>query len=250
VETDLAVADWLLLLSREGTILAVDGGAPSAWLSRRVDDCAGMPEGVRAAARQLLRDLSQRPSTAILRMLRAAPEHPGAPSFSLIAVEAIPIRPTEVALGPLLRHALEPLIEQAAAESVSLRLELADDLPAAVSVDADKIVWAVTTLAGNALRYVRRGDAALQGSKVRVLLGYGAAQQMVNVTVQDDGPGIPADVRPWLLEPNPETGRAAGVALRLVHDIVAAHGGGTVIKSSTEATGHGTTVTLWLPIRG
>ena len=72
---------------------------------------------------------------------------------------------------------------------------------------------------------------------------------MINVTVEDDGLGIPHSVRPWLFEPDPETGRAAGVGLRLVHDIVAAHGGGMVIKSSSEPRERGTAVTLWLPVR-
>ena len=53
---------------------------------------------------------------------------------------------------------------------------------------------------------------------------HNTTRRMINVTVEDDGLGIPHSVRPWLFEPDPETGRAAGVGLRLVHDIVAAHG--------------------------
>lgn len=118
-----------------------------------------------------------------------------------------------------------------------------------MSIDADKIAWAVTTLVGNALRYVRRGDDAMPGGNVLLRVAHNGPQQMVSITVHDDGPGIPASVRPWLLAPNPDTGRVAGVALRLVHDIVAAHGGGMVIKSSTEPSERGTTVALWLPVR-
>jgi len=39
------------------------------------------------------------------------------------------------------------------------------------------------------------------------------------------------------------------MSLRLVHDIVGAHGGGTVIKSSTAPEDWGTAVTLWIPVR-
>jgi signal transduction histidine kinase len=70
---------------------------------------------------------------------------------------------------------------------------------------------------------------------------------MIHVEVQDDGPGIPAYLRPWIFEPDPGTGRAAGVGLRLVHDIVAAHGGGMVLKSNAGPHERGTTVTVWLP---
>jgi two-component system C4-dicarboxylate transport sensor histidine kinase DctB len=82
---------------------------------------------------------------------------------------------------------------------------------------------------------------------VRVTLGAGADQAMLSVTVEDDGPGIADDVRPWLFVPDPETGRAKGLALKLVQEIAAAHGGGVVVKSSTDAGHRGTTITLWLP---
>jgi two-component system sensor histidine kinase QseC len=241
--------DWLLMLNRDGVVEAVDGGAPAGWVARRVEDCAGLPEAVKSAARRLVRDVAQPLAGTLVRRERVDPEAPGAPSFTLIAVEAIPIRPAEVSLAPLIRRALEPLSQQAAAENVSLELELADEAKLAASIDADKIAWALSALVGNALRYVRRGDGALPGGNIRVRAGHNAPQRMMNVTVQDDGPGIPASVRPWLLTPHPETGRTAGVGLRLVHDIVAAHGGGMVIKSSAEPRERGTTVTLWLPAR-
>ena len=240
--------DWLIMLSRDGLVEAVDGGAPASWIARRVDDCAGLPDAVRAAARRMVREVAGPLSSTLVRRARVAREHDGAPSFTLLSVEAIPIRPASLALGPLLRAALAPLLEQAARDFVSLRLELPEATDA-MPVDADKIAWAVTTLVGNALRYVRRGDDSMPGGNVVLRVAHNGPQRMISITVHDDGPGIPPSVRPWLLAPNPETGRVAGVALRLVHDIVAAHGGGMVIKSSTDPTERGTAVTLWLPVR-
>ena len=241
--------DWLLMLSRDGTVEAVDGGAPARWVSRRADECAGLPEEVHRAARKLLRDLAQPLSGTLLRRVRIRAEGPGSPSFTLLAVEAIPIRPAEVLLAPLIRRALEPLGRQAAAELVSLQLDLAAEEDLQVSIDEDKLAWALGALVGNALRYVRRGDGILPGGNVRVRVAHSASPRMVNITVQDDGPGIPASVRPWLLQPDPKTGRTAGIGLRLVHEIVAAHGGGMVIKSSAEPSARGTAVTVWLPVR-
>jgi len=241
--------DWLLMLNRDGTVEAVDGGAPASWLSRRVDDCAGLPEGVKTAARKLLRDLAQPLAGTLLRRVRVGPEGPTAPSFTLVTVEAILIRPAEVALTPLIRRALSPLAKQAEAERVTLHLDLPDEALLEASLDADKIAWALSAVVGNALRYVGRGDGAMPGGNIRVHATRNASQRMINITVQDDGPGIPVSVRPWLLEPDPKTGRAAGIGLRLVHDIVAAHGGGMVIKSSADPSERGTTVTLWLPMR-
>ncbi len=81
-----------------------------------------------------------------------------------------------------------------------------------------------------------------------VALAYNAAQRMVSITVEDDGPGISPEVQARLLGADPS--EATGVSLRLVHEVVAAHGGGMVIKSSTAPADRGTAVTLWLPVRG
>jgi signal transduction histidine kinase len=240
--------DWLLLVSRDGVVEAVDGGAPAAWVSRRIDACSGLPDAVKAAARKLVRDLAQPLSNTLLRRIRIEPPDPESPSVTLLSVEAILLRPDEVAFAPLLRQALEPLAHQAEGMGVSLRVASESDLPARVSLDGSKIVWAVTTLVGNALRYLRRGGSTLPGGHVGVTLGHNPGQRMVSITVEDDGPGISAEVQARLL--GDDAGEATGVSLRLVHEVVAAHGGGMVIKSSTAPENRGTAVTLWLPVRG
>src|SRR5262249_45580109 len=89
----------------------------------------------------------------------------------------------------------------------------------------------------------------MPGGNIEVRVGFETAQSRMSIVVHDDGWGIPEGVRPWLLTPNPGTGRAAGVSLRIVHDIVAAHGGDMNIESSTRRRDHGTTVTLAIPSR-
>jgi signal transduction histidine kinase len=245
----METADWLVMLSGNGTVAAVEGGAPPGWIARRVDDCPGMPEAVRAAARGFVREIARPSSNVVVRRARVPPERDGAPSFTLLAVEAIPLRPAEAALEPLIRRTLEPLSRQAESADITLRIESTPDLPARMSIDGEKIAWAATVLVGNALRHVRRGGRTMPGGQVVVRLAHSAAQGMVSITVEDDGTGIPSSIRSWLVEPNPATGQAAGVALRLVHDVVVAHGGGMVVKSSTDVDDRGTTVTLWLPVR-
>jgi signal transduction histidine kinase len=239
--------DWLLLISRDGFVEGVDGGAPATWVGRRLDEIVGVSDAVRAAARKLVRDMAQPVARALVRRERVPAPEAEAPAFTLLAVEAIPIHPDEVPLDALVRRALAPLVRQAADEHVSLELDLTVGADRAACVDAEKIAWALSAVVGNALRYVRRGEGPMPGGNIRVRTAHSAAQHMLSITIEDDGPGIPPALRPFLVAPDPATGRAAGVGLRLVHDIVAAHGGGMVIKSSSEPRERGTTVTLWLP---
>ncbi|MFT3769760.1 MAG: HAMP domain-containing sensor histidine kinase [Minicystis sp.] len=240
--------DWLLLVNRDGVVEAVDGGAPIRWIFRRFETCDGLPEEVRIAARALIRELSQPRAGTPLSRRCVPPAGPRAPSFTLIAVEAILVRPAEIDLDPFVRRALDPLARQAEAAAVSLRIEVGADVPQRAVIDAPKIAWALTALVGNALRYVRRGFKG-PGGHIEVRLSHSAGGRMIGITVADDGTGIPADVQARLMGPSAE-GDAVGVSLRLVHDVVAAHGGGMVIKSSTAPEDHGTTITLWLPMRG
>ena len=68
----------------------------------------------------------------------------------------IPLRFEPTDLGALLRAALEPLREQARRLEIAVDVDATEKLPA-VEVDAEKIAWAVTTLVGNAMRFVRHG---------------------------------------------------------------------------------------------
>jgi signal transduction histidine kinase len=238
------------MLGRDGMIEAVEGGAPASWVARRVDECGGLPDAVKGAARKLVRDVGQPSARTLVRRARVEPAEPGGPSYTLLTVEAILLHPAEAALEPLVRRALEPLSRQAEGIGVALRIEAQVGLPALISIDAPKIAWATTALVGNALRYVRRGAAARPGGYVRVALAHSAGRNMVSLTVEDDGPGIPVNVQARLLASGAGDGEPAGVSLRLVNDVVAAHGGGMVIKSSTAPEDRGTAVTLWIPVRG
>src|SRR5262245_33669899 len=121
----------------------------------------------------------------------------------IVAAEAIPLRRAETDLRALLASALEVLEQQAAGLDVALRLEVTSPLPAGMRLDPEKIAWAVTTLVGNALRYVRRGTRRMPGGSIEVELSFLAERGEVVIAVQDDGPGIPADKLPWLFRRGP-----------------------------------------------
>jgi signal transduction histidine kinase len=69
----------------------------------------------------------------------------------------------------------------------------------------------------------------------------------VEVTVSDDGPGIPADVLPRIFDPfftTKDVGEGSGLGLSIVHGIVDRHAGRIEVQSRA---GHGTTFRIHLP---
>jgi len=93
---------------------------------------------------------------------------------------------------------------------------------------------ALENLIGNALRY---------GSKAEV--GLVVSDRMIRISVEDDGPGIPADQREEAMRPfarldparNQDRGTGVGLGLAIVSDIARAHGGVLRLGESTRLGG-------------
>lgn len=163
-----------------------------------------------------------------------------------IAIDAIPLRRASTDVRELLRSSLDILRDQALACDITLRLQVADNVPATISIDRLKIAWAITALAGSAVRYVRHGSRTMPGGTIAVNAAFDPVTHEITVEVQDDGPGIAADRLPTLFD---GAGGAHGAALGLmmVRDVVTAHGGRFEVASDTSRVSHGTTVRLTLP---
>jgi signal transduction histidine kinase len=134
------------------------------------------------------------------------------------------------------------------AEGVGVKLKTVLDagLPATMSLDEDKIAWALGTLIGNALRYVPRGSFFHPGGEIAVHAASRPGTGDVIIEVTDDGPGIPSDKLPLLLQPAPYQ-RRVGYALILAREVAVAHGGNMEIESTQDPLTHGTTIRLVLP---
>jgi two-component system, OmpR family, osmolarity sensor histidine kinase EnvZ len=111
----------------------------------------------------------------------------------------------------------------AGARRAGARVEL--DVPETLTLPlrADAVKRAVTNLVDNARRHARRVTLAASP----------AGSRQVQVTVDDDGPGIPPDRRESVFRPF-ESGAAGGTGLGLTiaRDIVRAHGGDIVLEDS------------------
>ena len=239
----MGTADWHIVLSRDGTVLDATDGAPRAWVGTRLDDRADVPNELKQAGRDAIDRANHE------RRLAASPlTPPSVPhTVDLAVADAMPLQRAATDIRDLLRSSLGVLRSQADAFDIALTVHVEDDVPMAVLLDRGKIAWAITTLVGNALRYVRHGSQTMPGGSITVHAAYDAAAREIAIDVQDDGPGIPADRLRSLLSRAPDSS-SAPLGLSMIRDVVAAHGGRVTVESKTDVFHCGTTVRVTLPV--
>jgi two-component system sensor histidine kinase HupT/HoxJ len=72
-----------------------------------------------------------------------------------------------------------------------------------------------------------------------VLTSTDAARERTVVTIEDSGPGIPAEVLPRIFDPfftTKEVGQGTGLGLAITYGIIHEHGG-TIVASNTTSGG-------------
>lgn len=148
---------------------------------------------------------------------------------------------------------VENMLRSLAGERVDLFLDL-DPTPLPVRMDDKQIGHALTNLVVNAR------DALVGRGRIRVFvrereLDAAEAQPFdvrpgpyVEITVADDGPGIPPAIREKVFEPffsTKDVGKGTGLGLSTVHNIARQHGGAATISASLDG---GTLVSVYLPM--
>jgi len=114
-----------------------------------------------------------------------------------------------------------------------VRMAAVEGTPEPVEMRPQAIVRAVENLVSNALRF---------GSRVELRLTF--QERSLRITVEDDGPGIPAERRDEALRPftrleaarDPNRGAGVGLGLSIASDIALSHGGALRLSQS-EALG-------------
>ncbi len=235
-----------IVIGPDGTVLAVSGQLPPGLIDTRLEDCVGLAPAVRNAGMALLHELRASGNRVASRTIDL---DDAAASVQVVAIEALAIRRSATDVRQLLSSKLAIIASQAEAAGVTLSVDVADDVPAVVHLDSEKMAWVITTLVGNALRYVQTPSRRLGGKAIDVRTTFDHASSALTITVHDGGPGIPADTVRRLFIRDGLNVRGAGLALLLVRDIMVAHGGRVDLRSNTEPVGHGTTIRLTLPTR-
>jgi signal transduction histidine kinase len=145
---------------------------------------------------------------------------------------------TRCHLNDVVRNSLDVARTYFAVSGLGLDLALADGLPE-VLLNPIEIEQVIVNLVKNAVE-------AATGS-VLVTVRTGADADAVVIEIEDDGPGIPEDVRPLVFDPFFSTRRKAGgtgLGLSICHGIVTSHGGSIGVRSTP---GQGTVFTIRLP---
>jgi signal transduction histidine kinase len=234
--------DTQIVIGPDGIVLGATGELAAGLIDVRLEACERLPREVRDAQPELLLLLRQSPGRVVT--LNVTLDGGGGRHVQLVAIEALVIRRTPTDLRGLLASKLAVLTSQAVSSDVSLNILVSEKMPAAAQIDAEKVAWSVTTLVGNALRYVQQGSRRMTGRSITVGAAFDPSAGEVSIEVRDDGPGIPPDTVARLFRRDGLNVQGAGLALLLMSDICAAHGGRLDVKSSTAPSDHGTTVRM------
>lgn len=119
------------------------------------------------------------------------------------------LRPRPVRLAPWIGGLVEGL-----RPDLRVELDVPDDLT--VTVDPERFDRVLLNLLRNAERVLPEGG--------RIRIRAGRADGRVRILVEDDGPGIPEELRDRLFEPFASKG-GTGLGLAICREIVEAHGG-------------------------
>ena len=144
-------------------------------------------------------------------------------------------------LAPAIERAAETIRPIAGDAGVSLKIE---PTPVTLHADPDRLTQVMINLLANAVRFSPRGRT--------VTVGVSPAADRVRVTIDDQGPGVPAAFRKAIFEPFKQVeGSAAhkkggtGLGLAISHAIVREHGG---VLDVTDTPGGGARFWFDLPV--
>jgi signal transduction histidine kinase/FixJ family two-component response regulator len=161
------------------------------------------------------------------------------------------LRPTVFALRSMVEGAMEIFHGQAEARGIRLTLAIADDVPAAVRLDAGRLRQVLINLLSNAVKFARAGEVVLA---VERDWAEGPTRGGLFVAVRDLGPVIAAEDRQRLFQPFTRLDRTdgdqplgTGLGLSICHHLITMMGGAIGCEPWSNGTSEGNTFWLTLP---
>jgi NtrC-family two-component system sensor histidine kinase KinB len=150
---------------------------------------------------------------------------------------------SSISIRVLFEKAASVFNAQKEEKAVDLSFSVPEELPN-VRGDDNKITWVLTNLISNALRYTPSGG--------HINLSAESFGPSVQISVSDDGPGIPYEYQSKIFDKfvqvkSDKAVGGSGLGLAICKEIVRAHGGTIWVDS---VPGSGSTFTFTLPIWG
>jgi signal transduction histidine kinase len=163
-------------------------------------------------------------------------------TLSLSEAGELPLQRSPASPKEILDRAATAYATRATEKGIHLEVEASTDLPA-IDVDVERISQVIFNLLDNSLKYTPTGG--------RVRLRASAADGWVDMKVQDNGSGIPADELPLVFErfyrgkqSSERAHDGSGLGLAISRTLVELHQGQITIESENQ---QGVTVTLRFP---
>jgi two-component system phosphate regulon sensor histidine kinase PhoR len=143
----------------------------------------------------------------------------------------IMLQPQLTSIHPIIERVLDELQSHAAQKTIALENEVPLDLLA--NADPDRVGQVIFNLVDNAIKYGRPGGS--------ICIAAEPLPDALQISVEDDGPGIPPDARDRIFERFYRVDRArsrdqggTGLGLAIVKHIVQAHGGKVWVESTMD----------------
>jgi signal transduction histidine kinase len=152
-----------------------------------------------------------------------------------------PLVLSKISLHRLVADALAFIEHQPMLRGKELRNEVPPDLPH-IRADANQLSQVLMNLLLNA------AEATPEGGRITIAANRLTFVNTIEIRVSDTGSGIPSDILAHVFEPffTTKRGRGTGLGLSISQAYVRSHNGEIRVDS---VVGHGTTVTLTLPVR-
>ncbi|MEO3428796.1 PAS-domain containing protein [Pelagibius sp. CAU 1746] len=158
-------------------------------------------------------------------------------------------RPIQV--NDLVMDVLDLVTHQLSTTDIEVTCDLAPELPP-LAGDSDQLSHVLLNL------FINAQQAMLDTPPPRRLViatAYQPASRQVRITVRDNGPGVPGDIRSRIFDPfftTKPVGQGTGVGLSVCHGMVSAHGGSISVDEAAhdEKGAGGAVFTVLLPAGG
>jgi two-component system sensor histidine kinase GlrK len=129
-------------------------------------------------------------------------------------------------IAPLMDKAMTEIAPYAESKKIRLEKRIHSDI-ASCRMDGERILEVLRNLMGNAVKFTQEGG--------RITVAAAPADEGIEVSVSDTGPGIPSERLATIFEKfeNSDQKKGTGLGLAIVRHIVTAHGGKVWAESET-----------------